>query len=400
MSRLTIAAIVSSLFLLAGMAAFVYWLSMSPRMQLGEMRNIGGAPDSDPVEYEVEEVASGLEVPWSIVFTSENRTLVSERPGRIRVIENGTLLETPLHIFPEVVSRAEEGLMSLALHPQYASNKFVYAVYAFTHFPEVGSRGTENRPLYVKVVRFRDNGDSISNIITILDAIPAAQYHAGSRLKFGPDGKLYITTGDATDRAIAQDLESLGGKILRVNDDGSIPNDNPFPDSPVWSYGHRNPQGISWDSEGNLYETEHGPSTFDGPPGGDEVNRIVKGGNYGWPLVSHEETRDGTVSPLLVFTPAEAPASALVYSGAAFPQFRNNLFFGALVGGGLIRVVFDENDPDTVAQYEKLVRVKYGRIREVTEAPDGAIYFSTSNRDGRGDPAATDDRIFRIVPKK
>jgi glucose/arabinose dehydrogenase len=218
-------------------------------------------------------------------------------------------------------------------------------------------------------------------------------------MKFGPDGKLYITTGDATERDIAQDLKSLGGKILRVNDDGSIPSDNPFPHSPVWTYGHRNSQGISWDAKGTMYETEHGPSTFDGPPGGDEVNRIRKGENYGWPLVSHEKTKEGTIAPLLVFTPAEAPASALIYSGRLFPQFKGNLFFGALIGEGLMRVRLSTAVPDAIESYEKLADVSYGRIRDVTEGPDGAIYFSTSNRDGRGNPAASDDRIFRIIPK-
>ncbi|HWO07389.1 MAG TPA: PQQ-dependent sugar dehydrogenase [Candidatus Paceibacterota bacterium] len=384
------AAVIASLVLLGGMAALVYWLSTTPRLQVGEMRNIGEEllDPSVPVAYEIEEVARGLEVPWSIVFTSENRMLVSERPGRIRVIENGVVREDPLHTFPDVSSRAEEGLMSLALHPQYDSTRWVYAVYAY-------ASGNE---MFDRVVRFRDEGDSISGLTIILDRIPAARFHAGSRLAFGPDGKLYVTTGDATNRTIAQDLDSLGGKILRLNDDGSIPSDNPFPNSPVWSYGHRNPQGIAWDTSGNLYETEHGPSGFDGPGGGDEVNRIVKGGNYGWPLVSHNETQEGTVAPLLVFTPAEAPGSALVYSGRAFPQFEGNLFFGALIGEGLIRVVIDENDADRIVRYEKLSDVRFGRIREVTEGPDGAIYFSTSNRDGRGDPAATDDRIFRMIP--
>lgn len=341
-----------------------------------------------PVEIKVEEVARGLEVPWSIVFTSSDRMLVTERPGRIRVIEKRILREQPLHTFDEVVSNAEEGLMSLALHPRYASNRLVYASLAYP----------SERGIWVKIVRFRDDGESVADMTTIVDGIPAAQYHAGSRLAFGPDGKLYITTGDATDKNIAQELDSLGGKILRVNDDGSVPDDNPFPNSSVWSYGHRNPQGISWNSKGSLYETEHGPSTFDGPPGGDEVNRIEKGGNYGWPLVSHEGTREGTVAPLLVFTPAEAPASALIYSGRLFPQFKDNLFFGALVGEGLMRVVFDTNKPDTVARYEKMAEVDLGRIRDVAEAPDGSIYFSTSNKDGRGSPAEGDDRIFRIVP--
>ena len=344
-------------------------------------------PMDTDVEYTVEEFVNGLEVPWSIVWTSGARMLVSERPGRIRVVENGKLLEKPLHTFPEVVSQAEEGLMSLAVHPQYAQNKYVYAVYAYN---------TE-RGLWDTVVRFKDDGDSISDITTIINGIPAAQYHAGSRLAFGPDGKLYITTGDATVREIAQDLDNLGGKILRVNDDGTIPADNPFPNSPVWSYGHRNPQGIAWDSNGNMFETEHGPSGFDGPGGGDEVNQIHKGLNYGWPLVSHGKSAEGVADPFLVFTPAEAPASAMVYSGKLFPQFKDTIFFGSLRGENLMHVAWDP-DPRSI-KFERLFLNEYGRIRDVAEGPDGSIYFSTSNRDGRGSPAASDDRIFRIVPK-
>ncbi|OGG72727.1 hypothetical protein A3A38_03640 [Candidatus Kaiserbacteria bacterium RIFCSPLOWO2_01_FULL_53_17] len=382
-----------SLIILGTMVFVVYWLGASPFSQ-NESSTI--PPIQNEVAYTVEEVVHGLEVPWSIVFTSPTRMLVSERPGRIRVIENpstgsgqAALAEKPLHTFPEVSTGGEEGLMSLALHPSYASNKYVYASYAYQ----------SERGMWVKVIRFRDNGDSISNITTIIDAIPAAQFHAGCELAFGPDGKLYITTGDATEREIAQDKDSLGGKILRLNDDGSIPSDNPF-GTAVWSYGHRNPQGISWNSEGELYETEHGPSGFDGPGGGDEVNRIQKGGNYGWPLVSHERTQEGTIAPIALYTPAEAPASALIYSGNVFPQFKDNLFFGALRGEGLWRVVIDENDPDEIVGQEKLFDGEYGRIRDVAEGPDGSIYFSTSNRDGRGDPAASDDRIFRIVPKE
>lgn len=379
-----------TLLLLAGLiGAGVYFVYMEPRLQRGEVHQVGEAPVSpESVPYRIETVAEGLEVPWSVVFTSPTRVLVSERPGRIRIIENGKLLEKPLHTFPEVVSQAEEGLMSLALHPEYAENKFVYAVYAYR-----SERGLSDR-----VVRFRDDGNSISQLTTVLDRIPAAQYHAGSRLAFGPDRKLYITTGDATDKEIAQDLTSLGGKILRVNDDGTIPADNPFPNSRVWSYGHRNPQGIAWRGA-NMYETEHGPSTFDGPPGGDEINRIIKGGNYGWPLVSHEETHPNAESPILVFTPAEAPASAMIYSGKLFPQFKDNLFFGALIGEGLVRIVLSDTDLDGIATYEKLSDVDLGRIRDVVESPEGYIYFTTSNRDGRGDPAASDDRIFRIVPQ-
>ncbi|MFZ2719346.1 MAG: PQQ-dependent sugar dehydrogenase, partial [Minisyncoccia bacterium] len=310
------------LLVLLGVGFMMYWLGFSP---LNHTQDATIPRMDTEVEFIVEEVARGLEVPWGIVFTSPSRILVSERPGRIRVIENGTLLEKPLHTFSEVSTGGEEGLMSLTLHPSYASNKYVYASYAY-------KKGAD---MFVKVVRFKD-GDSISIITTILDGIPAAQFHAGSELAFGPDGKLYITTGDATERELAQDKDSLAGKILRLSDDGSIPNDNPF-GTAVWSYGHRNPQGISWNSKGELFETEHGPSGFDGPGGGDEVNKIEKGGNYGWPLVSHTKSLEGTISPLLVFTPTEAPASALVYSGKLFPQFKDNLFFGSLRGENLMR---------------------------------------------------------------
>lgn len=206
--------------------------------------------------------------------------------------------------------------MSLTLDPEYEDNKYIYTSYAY--------RGPEG--MAVKVVRLTDSGSSLAEPVTILGNIPAAKYHAGSRLAFGPDGKLYISTGDATDKLLAQDKGSLAGKILRINADGTIPEDNPEPGNPLWSYGHRNPQGLAWLGN-DLYSSEHGPSVFDGPAGGDEVNRIIKGGNYGWPLVSHTKTQEGTIAPLRVFTPAEAPASLMAYSGKMFPQYRDHLFF-------------------------------------------------------------------------
>jgi glucose/arabinose dehydrogenase len=297
------------------------------------------------------------------------------------------LRREPLHTFADVSLGGEEGLMSLALHPDYAENKFLYASYAYQ---ETGRE-------WVKIVRFRDEGNSLSGGEIILGQIPAARFHAGSRIAFGPDEKLYVTTGDATDKNLAQDLDSLAGKILRLNSDGSVPEDNPFPESLVWSYGHRNPQGIAWHPEtGLFYQTEHGPSGNDGPAGGDEVNRIEKGKNYGWPLVSHEEETEDAVSPIALFTPAEAPASALIYSGDVFPQFKHNLFFGALKGEGLVRIDLEGNEDGLFI--EKIPEVNYGRIREVTEGSDGFIYFSTSNRDGRGNPEERDDRIFRLRP--
>lgn len=338
--------------------------------------------------FKTEVFVKNLEVPWSIVFASQNRVLVNERPGRVRVIENGTLAEKPIHVIKEISNESEEGLMGLALDPDYNANKIIYLSHAYE----------DNSGMFVKVISFKDEGNSLSNERIIFDKIPAARFHAGCRLRFGPDKMLYITTGDAGDREYAQDLAKLHGKILRVSSNGSIPADNPFPGSPVWSYGHRNPQGIDWFPGSDiLWETEHGPSGFDGPGGGDEVNVIVKGKNYGWPVVSHENSQEGMVSPLLVFTPAEAPASGVFIKSDKIPGFKNNFLFGCLRGNGIIRVIVDENDKTKVKSHEKIA-TNYGRIRDITEGPDGYIYFSTSNRDGRGSAKEGDDKIYVIMP--
>jgi glucose/arabinose dehydrogenase len=325
--------------------------------------------------YRVVEVARGLEVPWSIVFAPDGRMLVTERPGRLRVIAKGVLQPQPLFTFRDVAAGSEDGLMGLALHPDFARNHLLYVSY------------TTSRD--VRVIRYRETGTTLVEPKTIVSGLPGARYHAGCRLKFGPDRKLYITTGDATDRNIAQQMNSLGGKVLRVNDDGSIPADNPFPNSPIWTLGNRNPQGIDWDPvSGLLFETEHGPSGFDGPGGGDEVNILERGRNYGWPLVHHRESRSGLVSPLLEYTPAVAPASGVFW--------RNDFWFGCLRGEHVHHVVLDAKNRRRVVSEEKLF-TEYGRIRDVAAGPDGALYFSTSNRDGRGNVRAGDDRIYRVV---
>lgn len=331
-------------------------------------------------QWRVVEVARGLEVPWSIVFAPDGRMLFTERPGRLRVIDDkGRLQPQPLFTFREVSAHGEEGLMGLALHPDFAKNHLLYVSYAT-------SRGGD---MTVEVVRYRETGTTLVEPKTIVASLPASRYHAGCRLKFGPDRKLWITTGDATTGEIAQQMTSLGGKILRVNDDGSIPADNPFPKSPIWSLGHRNPQGIDWDPvSGLLFETEHGPSGFDGPGGGDEVNIVEKGRNYGWPVVHHRASRAGFVSPLLEFTPAVAPASGAFWRG--------DFWFGCLRGEHLHRVVLDAKDRRRVASQAQLFTT-YGRIREVAASPDGSLYFSTSNRDGRGDRQEGDDKIYRVT---
>jgi aldose sugar dehydrogenase len=339
--------------------------------------------------FKIEKVAGGLEVPWSIVWAPDGRMIFTERPGRVRVIENGTLSPKPLFVVSDVEKSGESGLMSVALHPQFSSNHFIYLSYAYV------SDGVK-----VRVVRFRETAEGLVDRKVIIENLPAAQFHAGCRIRFGPDGKLYVTTGDATRRELAQKLDSLAGKTLRLNDDGSVPQDNPFVGQQnarpeIWSIGHRNAQGLDWQPGSNLmFQTEHGPSGFDGPQGGDEVNIVEKGKNYGWPIIHHTQTREGLESPLLEYTPACAPASGMFYRGSVFPTFKGNFFFGCLRGEVLIRVVLDGR---RVASQENVVK-EYGRIRDVAEGPDGLLYFSTSNRDGRGKPAEDDDRILRIVP--
>jgi glucose/arabinose dehydrogenase len=342
--------------------------------------------------FRVETVVSNLEVPWSIAFAPDGRMLFTERPGRVRVYENGRLRTEPLFVVGDVERGSESGLMGLALHPDFANNHLIYLAYAYS---QDGVR--------VRVVRFREAGGGLADRRLVIEGIPAARFHAGTRLRFGPDGKLYVTTGDAAEKEQGQRLDTLAGKTLRLNDDGSVPEDNPFVGRPgvrpeIWTYGHRNSQGLDFQpGTGLMFQTEHGPSGFDGPGGGDEVNVVERGRNYGWAAIHHRETREGMESPLLEYTPACAPASAAFYRGTALAQLRGNFFFGCLRGEGLQRVVLDGR---RVVSEERLFGGRYGRIRDVAEGPDGALYFSTSNRDGRGRPAADDDRIMRLVPAR
>jgi glucose/arabinose dehydrogenase len=354
-----------------------------------------GEIESSPaaqVNFRVETVVSDLQVPWSIVWAPDGRMIFTERPGRVRVFENGKLRPVPLFTVPDVEPAGESGLMSIALHPQFASNHLLYLSYAYN------ANGQ-----HLRVARYRETPNGLTDRKVIIEEIPATYLHAGCRLRFGPVGKLYITTGDATQRELAQRLDSLAGKTLRLNDDGTVPSDNPFvgrkdarPE--IWTYGNRNGQGIDFQPGTDLlFETEHGPSGFDGPGGGDEVNILERGKNYGWPVIHHRATHEGMEAPLLEYTPACAPASGMFYRGAAFPQFKGNFFFGCLRGERIIRVTLDGR---RVVSQENLLEGKYGRIRDVAEGPDGLLYFSTSNRDGRGSPASDDDRIIRLVPVK
>ncbi len=342
--------------------------------------------------FRVEAVAGGLQVPWGFAWLPNGDMLVTERPGRVRIIEKGQLRAEPVFRVPDVEPSSESGLMDISRHPQFSANGFVYLAYAYN---KDGKR--------VKVTRYKFDGKTFVEPKIIIENIPSAPNHAGTRARFGPDGKLYVTTGDSTDWNLAQKNDSLAGKTLRLNDDGSVPKDNPFigregyrPE--IWTTGHRNAQGLAWQpGSGLMFQTEHGPSGFEGRGGGaDEVNIVEAGKNYGWPTIYGNKTQAGLVSPLLEYTPACAPASGAFYNGDKFPAFKGNFFLGCLRGARMIRVVLDGRK---VVKQENLLERNVGRIREIAEGPDGFIYFSTSNRDGRGSPAKDDDRIMRIVPE-
>lgn len=371
-------------------ATFLLVLLIACHRAPPEGKGAGEPMTAGAVRFRVETIAGGLTVPWSIVFVPDGRILFTERPGRVRVIESGKLRPEPLATINDVEPSGESGLMGMTLHPQFAGNHLLYLAYAY--------RAGGQR---VRVVRFKETSGGLVDRKVIIEEIPAAANHAGCRLRFGPDGKLYITTGDATERALAQQLDSLAGKTLRLNDDGTVPPDNPFVGqagvrAEIWSYGHRNAQGLDWQPGTNvMFQTEHGPSGFDGPGGGDEFNLVERGKNYGWPVIHHQATSAGMEAPLLEYTPAVAPASGMFYRGAVFPEWRGNYFFGCLRGQCVIRVVLDGR---RVVSQERLLVEDYGRIRDVAEGPDGTIYFSTSNRDGRGRAASDDDRILRLVP--
>jgi glucose/arabinose dehydrogenase len=356
----------------------------SPQIKTGAKLEVDSNTISKSIDYKYTAVASNLYVPWSIVFPTENSMYIAQRSGEILYYKNSQP-QSNFYKFSEISATNEEGLMGMVLDPDYPNSPYIYTSLAYE----------ENNQMFVKVVRLTDVNNQAKEVKILLDKIPAAKFHAGSRLRFGPDQKLYITTGDATNKDIAQDLNSLGGKILRMNKDGSIPEDNPFDNSYIYSYGHRNPQGIDFDPiSGVLFSTEHGPSLFDGAAGGDEFNRILPGKDYGWPKVSHTASTPEAVDPLLVFTPAVAPASGVFYTGDRYTTLKNAFLFGGLRGEGIFVIYLDESR-QKVKSYEKL-NIAEGRIREIAVSPDGYIYFSTSNQDGRGNSTDKSDQIFRL----
>jgi glucose/arabinose dehydrogenase len=336
-----------------------------------EDRN-GTPANAGPVEVQTRVVATNLEVPWGIAFLPNGDAIFTERDsGRLLKMDTSGNIEE-VQTLP-TRGFGEGGSLGLAVSPDYEDDQYVYAYY---------TTDQDNR-----VVRFR-LGEEPEPILT---GIPFNTYHDGGRIAFGPDGMLYVATGDAGDPSNSQDRSSLGGKILRLTPDGEVPEDNPFRNNPLYSYGHRNVEGLAWDERGRLYASEFGQNRYD------EVNLIEPGENYGWPEVEGEGGEAlGYVDPITTWSTSEAsPSGAEILKNGAIPQWEGDLFVAALRGERLWRL---ELGPDAnVVERDQLLGDEIGRIRNVVQAPDGSLWVTTSNLDGRGTPAPQDDRILRLA---
>lgn len=337
----------------------------------------------DETEVRIETVTMNLEVPWGAAFHPETSELyVTERPGRIVKVPRGEerLVNgefEPVADFTDTVEhKGEGGLLGLVFHPNDPSVAYTYQTYS-------GSDGLANRVVRHDV----ENNFTINSVL--LEDIPASSIHNGGRLAVGPEEALYVTTGDASDEENAQQMDSRAGKVLRLTLDGEPHPDNPSDDE-VFTYGHRNPQGLTFQPETEaLYSTEHGPDHDD------EINVLEAGNNYGWPSVMGESDDDEFTNPIATYTPTIAPASAAFYEGP-ISNWDGDLFFGTLAGTHLRRVTFDSDG--AVSNQRVLLPDTYGRLRTALLGPDENLYLTTSNQDGRGVPAPQDDRVLRIRP--
>ena len=318
-------------------------------------------------------LAENLDKPRSIAI-HEDRIFVTEKDGMIRIIQNNTLLESPLATL-RASNVFDGGLLGITLHPDFSKNHYLYVFLTYD----------EDEKLWNKVLRITESENKLQNAETILDKIPGSSFTNGGFIKFGPDEKLYVGTGTVSDAShLPQDLNSLSGKILRLNDDGTIPDDNPFSDSPIYSLGHRNPQGMTWDDNGNLFVAEFGPEK------NDEINLIQAGKNYGWPeqqCSGNENFEDA----ILCYDPSIEPGGILYYTGDSL-DFESSFIMASMRASNLYQLDFEEG-----LSSQKSILSGIGRVRDVVEGPDGSLYVITSNTDGKGFPDGTDDKLLRIL---
>lgn len=336
-------------------------------------------PDAD---LKTEVLTQSLVFPWEMVYGPDSYIWFTERAGKISRLNPKNGVIALVHTITEVTSTGEGGLLGMALHPDFTANPYVYVIYDY------GS-GSNYKG---KVMRFTFNNGVLTEPLVLLDKIPASSNHDGSRLLITPDQKLLISTGDANTPANAQDKTSLSGKILRLNLDGTIPDDNPFPGSPVWSFGHRNPQGMVF-ANNKLYSSEHGPDNDD------EINLIAKGKNYGWPNIEgfcNTTTEkafcaaNDVTEPLMAWTPTIAPSGITYYNSDYLPQWKNSLLMVTLKGTKLVQLKLDDAG-EKIADSKDFFLNTFGRLRAVCQSPDGKVYLATSN--------GTNDKIIEISSK-
>ena len=364
--RLTVVAIAAAVIVAA--VATIFFTPSQTTLPIPEP----GQSNDNNTRSGVQLLAENLDVPWAIDIAEDGRLFFTERFGRIRVIDkDGMLLPDPA-AYINVEQNSESGLLGLALHPNFTENHLLYVYHTYSNGSAVLNQ----------VLMLTEKDNKIVESRVIIDKIPAADRNDGGRIKFGPDDKLYIATGDARQPELAQDADSLAGKILRLNPDGSIPEDNPFEGSPVYSYGHRNIQGLTWHPmTGELYASEHGAE------GNDEINLIKPGTNYGWPI--EDCNAEKFEKPAVCFNPAIAPAG-MTFAVSDSLGYQNDILLATLKAQH-IRLIDLESD------IESNILTGFGRIRDVIEASDGSLYVTTSNKDGRAVPGQDDDKILRII---
>ena len=384
---------------------------------------------SEKETFKIEVVARDLETPWGLAFLPDGRLLITERPGRLRIVQNGKLLPDAVKGTPKVWEKQDGGLLDVEVHPQYAKNGWIYLAYAETlpgYVPPAapeppppaatapqgegrgrGRGGPPDPPSMTVIVRGKINkNNEWTDQQVIFRAGPelysSTNAHYGSRFIFDKQGHLFYSLGEKNIVTHAQDLSSPLGKIHRVNDDGSVPKDNPFVGKTgalptIWSYGHRNPQGLAWDPvTGKLWESEHGPQ------GGDEINIIEPGHNYGWGVITMgiqpgmtERAHEGMEQPIVYFTPSIAPSGIVFYTGTKYPEWKNDVFVSALAGQQLRRL---EVSGDTVTHQELLFN-QFGRVHDVIIGPDGNLYV-TMQLPGQSMSQSTPGMVARLIPVK
>jgi glucose/arabinose dehydrogenase len=350
-------------------------------------------------DYRLATVVDALVQPWAIAFVPGGDMLITERPGRLRIVRNGKLLPQPVDGVPPVFHSSQGGLLEVALHPNFASNRLLYLTFS--------KPGPTDAEATTVLVRGRFENDRLTGVQQIFQSVSQGRNHFGGKIAFDKAGYLWLTLGDRQvppegnlEAHPAQDLSNHHGKMIRLHDDGRVPADNPFvgragAKPEIWSYGHRNIQGIAIHPEtGDVWATEHGPQ------GGDELNLILPGRNYGWPVIGfgvnyttglaiHSGThRDGMEQPRQIWVPSIGISGAMFYTGDRFPQWRGNLFLGGMAGQQLVRLTLQGQ---RVASEETLVP-QMGRIRDVRQGPDGLIYLVTDDREGKATP------VYRVEP--